>query len=141
MIIYIITLSMSNLINSTVNPNLDLFRKEMSLLNVAAYPDMLVYSLPNQKLAQGCIPMAMSLIQKHCLPLEVELPSSMGNTFMVKEVIGVAFISTEHLEDDYLRDLYFERIGGNLQRIGADLDKLITELRTEQKESEANHVV
>ena len=75
---------MPNLINSTVNPNLDLFRKEMSLINVAAYPDMLVYCLPNQKLAEGCIPKAMSLIKELCLPLEVKLPSSVGNTFIVK---------------------------------------------------------
>lgn len=82
-------MTMTNVTQSACNSNLDTFRTEMSLLNVAAYPDMLVYSLPNPKLAEGCIPMAMSLIKRLSLPLEVKVPSSVGNTFIVKEVSHV----------------------------------------------------
>lgn len=79
---------MANLTQSPVNPNLDKFRKEMTLLNVTVYPDMLRYKLPNAKLAEGCIPMALNIILKHSLPLVAERPGNLGNTFIVKEVIS-----------------------------------------------------
>lgn len=69
-----------------VNPNLETFRKQMAILNVTAYPEMLIYKTPSQKIAESCIPMALKLILKNSLPLEIIKPSLMGNTFIVKPI-------------------------------------------------------
>jgi hypothetical protein len=79
-----ITMTEAKLIENPLNPNLEAFRKEMRLTNVAVYPEMLIYKLPTRKLAEGCIPMALDTILKHSLPLDVVKPSGIANTFIVK---------------------------------------------------------
>ena len=47
---------------------------------------------------------------------------------------------TAHLEEAYMRDLYFERIGKNLQHACNELDKIINQLKSEEKaESEVSN--
>ena len=83
------TMTDAKVITNPVNSNLEAFRKEMKLINVTVYPDMLVYSLPSPKLRNSCIPDALNLINKLGLPLEALRPGtdpSRGNTFIVQPI-------------------------------------------------------
>ncbi len=75
--------------NNIPNPNFEKLRKALQITDdVHVFPDMMVYRMPNKKLAEKAAIDALNVIEKLKLPLQAfHQNTPLNHTFFIKPLI------------------------------------------------------